>query len=161
MELYTIFQVIIVAIAATSTMTLFSYAVSASFREMYREPVLITYLLTTFKSNLPTVAKNILAWLLHYGIGVAFVTVYQYFWARNILDLSIFHALLLGIISGIIGIISWTVLFKITSYLPAINYKVYYIQLFIAHVIFALTAAAVYDISLTITLLTNAYFAPK
>lgn len=161
MELYIIFQILIVAIAATSTMTLFSYAVSASFREMYKEPVLLTYLLTTFKINLPNATKTTLAWLLHYGIGVVFVTAYHYFWARNILELSIVHALLLGIISGFIGIISWMVLFKIANYKPSIDYKGYYIQLFVAHVIFALTATAVYAISLSVALLTNSYFVPR
>ncbi len=161
MDLYIIFQIIIVSIAATSTMTLFSYAVSASYREIYQEPILIAFLLHNFKINLSTASKNTLSWLLHYGIGVVFVTVYHYFWARNILQLSMLHALLLGAASGVIGIISWMIFFKISHYQPPINYRGYYIQLFAAHIIFALTATAVYAISLTVTLLTDTYFAPK
>jgi hypothetical protein len=161
MDLYVILQIIIVSIAATSTMTLFSYAVSTSYRELYKEPLLFTYLLHNFNLNLSTASKNTLGWLFHYGIGVVFVAMYHYFWARNILQLSILHALLLGAASGIIGIISWMIFFKISHYHPPIDFRGYYIQLFAAHIIFALTATAVYAISLTVTLLTDAYFAPK
>lgn len=161
MDLYLIFQIIIVAIAATSTMTLFSYAVSASFREIYKEPLLLSYLLHNFKINLSNVSKNILGWLIHYGIGVLFVIVYHYFWVHNILEISFLHALLLGIGSGIIGIISWMIFFKLSHYQPRIDFKGFYIQLFIAHIIFALTATAVYAISLTVTLLTNTHFTPQ
>lgn len=161
MDIYLIFQIIIVSIAATSTMTLFSYAVSLKFREIYKEPVLLTYLMHNFNINLSKSSKNTLSWLIHYGIGVAFVSIYHYFWTHNILELTFLHGLLLGVASGITGIISWMILFKISRYQPSIDYKGYYIQLFIAHVIFALTATAVYAISLTVTLLTNTYFAPK
>ncbi|MDR7370172.1 hypothetical protein [Flavobacterium aquidurense] len=161
MDLYLIFQIIIVSIAATSTMTLFSFAVSTKYRAVYKEPLLLTYLLQNFKINLSNASKNTLGWLLHYGFGVAFVAVYHYFWARNILQLSILHALVLGAASGIIAIISWMIFFKISHYQPLITYKGYYIQLFAAHIIFALTATAVYAISLTVTLLADTYFAPK
>ncbi|MBF4465143.1 hypothetical protein [Flavobacterium sp. LC2016-12] len=161
MNLYLIFQIIIVAIAATSTMTLFSYAASARYREVYKEPLLLTYLMHNFKINLSNASKNILGWMIHYGIGVFFVIVYHYFWASNIFQLSILHALILGIASGIIGIISWMIFFKISHFQQRIDFRGFYIQLFIAHIIFALTATAVYAISITVTLLTNAYFTPK
>ncbi|QOG00654.1 hypothetical protein [Flavobacterium sp. MDT1-60] len=161
MDLYIIFQIIIVSIAATSTMTLFNYAVSASFREMYKEPLLLTYLMHNFRINLSNASKNTLSWLLHYGIGVFLVIVYHYFWARNILELSFLDALLLGVASGFVGVFSWIILFKISHYQPPFNLRGYYIQLFVAHIIFALTATAVYAISLTVILLTNTYFAPK
>ncbi|OXA75919.1 hypothetical protein SAMN05444397_11267 [Flavobacterium aquidurense] len=161
MDLYLIFQIIIVSIAATSTMTLFSYAVSASFREIYKEPLLLSYLLHNLKINLSNASKNILGWLIHYGIGVIFVVVYHYFWARNILELNFLHALLLGIASGIVGIISWMIFFKLSHYQPRIDFKGFYIQLFVAHIIFALTATAVYAISLTVTMLVNTHFAPQ
>jgi len=161
MDLYVTFQIIIVSIAATSSMTLFSYAVSAQYREVYKEPLLLTYLLRNFKINLSTASKNTVSWLIHYAIGMVFVTIYYYFWARNLLQLSFLHALILGIASGIAGIISWMILFKVSDYKPPINYKGYYIQLFTAHIIFALTATAVYAISLSVALLTNSYFVPR
>ncbi|MFB3387561.1 hypothetical protein [Flavobacterium sp. LAR06] len=161
MDFYLIIQIIIVSIAATTSMTLFSYAVSAQYRELYKEPLLLTYLMRNLKINLSMTSKNTLSWLIHYGIGVVFVTIYHYFWAHNIIQLTFLHGLLLGVASGITGIVSWMILFKISHYQPPIDYKGYYIQLFIAHIIFALIATAVYAISLTVILLTDTYFAPK
>jgi hypothetical protein len=159
MDLYIIFQIIIVSIAATSTMRLFSYAISAKYRKSYREHLLLTYLLHNFKINLSNASKNTLSWLLHYGIGVVFVTVYYYFWANNIVEISIIGGLLLGVFSGIIGIICWMIFFKFSHYNPVPGLRIYYILA--SHIIFALTATAVYAISLTVALITDAYFAPK
>jgi hypothetical protein len=44
-------------------------------------------------------------------------------------------------------------MFKLSNHKPAIDFKGYYIQLFFAHVIFGLTAAAVYALSLTTLIL--------
>jgi len=53
--------------------------------------------------------------------------------------------LIFGIISGFIGILSWFLMFKIPVEKPKIKFKHYYIQLFIAHIFFALTIIAVYQ----------------
>jgi len=144
MNFYIFLQVLIASIAATSAMTLFSYAISKSFRELYKEPVLLTFVLSKLKLDLSLNTKAILAWLVHYLIGLIFVVIYHILWYYNILDLSVLSAILLGALSGIIGIISWMFLFKITDYKPKIDFKGYYIQLFFAHVLFGLTAALVY-----------------
>lgn len=148
MNLDTLTQVIISTIAATSVMTLFSYIVSASARELYKEPVLLTYILTFLgiKTSIP--AKNILAWVLHYLIGLAFVVCYHYLWTYDILNLSWPVAFLLGAVSGIIGIAGWIILFAIVPKKPNIDFKGYYIQLFVAHVFFGVTAFAVYKLFL-------------
>lgn len=161
MDLYVILQIIIVSIAATSAMTLFSYAVSASFRELFKEPLLLNYFLHNSGIKLSNTSKNTLSWLFHYGIGAIFVTVYHYFWTQNIVQLSFSDAFLLGVVSGVISILSWMIFFEISHYQPPINFRGFYLQLFAAHLIFAFTATAVYAISLTIALVTNVYLAPK
>lgn len=144
MDLYIFLQILIASIAATSAMTLFSYIISKSFRELYKEPVLLTFILSKLNLDLSIKTKTILAWLLHYFIGLIFVIIYHILWFYNILRLSLLSALLLGAISGIIGIISWMFMFKITDHKPQIDFKGYYIQLFFAHIIFGITAALVY-----------------
>ena len=161
MDLYVILQIIIVSIAATSAMTLFSYAVSASFRELFKEPLFLNYFLHNSGIKLSNTSKNTLSWLFHYGIGAIFVTVYHYFWTQNIVQLSFSDAFLLGVVSGVISILSWMIFFEISHYQPPINFRGFYLQLFAAHLIFAFTATAVYAISLTIALVTNVYLAPK
>jgi hypothetical protein len=44
-----------------------------------------------------------------------------------------------------------------TNHQPPIDFKGYYIQLFFAHIIFAVTATALYSISFTILILLKAY----
>lgn len=144
MDYYIFLQILIASIAATSAMTLFSYIISKSFRELYKEPVLLTFILSKLNLDLSLKTKTILAWLLHYFIGLIFVVIYHFVWFYNILKLSLLSALLLGSVSGIIGIIGWMFMFKITDHKPQIDFKGYYIQLFFAHIIFGITAALVY-----------------
>ncbi|KQB42732.1 hypothetical protein [Flavobacterium aquidurense] len=157
MDIYIILQLIIVSIAATSAMTLFSYAASASFRELYKEPVLLTFMLTKLHMELAPLTKSILAWLLHYFIGLLFVLAYYFLWVRNILPVSFLSAFLLGFISGIIGILGWMIMFKMSDHKPEIDFKGYYFQLLLAHIIFGLIATAVYSLSITILILAKSY----
>ncbi|MGO4770510.1 hypothetical protein ACEN2I_02520 [Flavobacterium sp. W22_SRS_FK3] len=144
MDLYIFLKILIASIAATSAMTLFSYVISKSFRELYKEPVLLTFVLSKLKLDLPLKTKTTIAWFLHYFIGLFFVTSYHLFWVNDILKTSFLNALLLGALSGIVGIIGWILLFKIADFKPKIDFKGYYIQLFFAHVIFGITATFVY-----------------
>jgi len=149
MILYTTIQLIIVTIAATTAMTFFSYVMSNTFRELYKEPVLLTFVLEKLKINLSEKSKQIWAWLIHYFIGLLFVIGYHLLWSDHILPISPLIAVIFGAISGIIGIIGWFFLFKITHHQPQIDFKGYYIQLFFAHVIFGIVATAVYALSLS------------
>ena len=148
MILYLIIQLILVAIGATSAMTWFSYAVSKSFRELYKEPVLLSYALQKTNISLSKKAQDIWAWLIHYIIGFLFVMGYHIVWVKDILPISPLSALILGAISGVIGILSWIVIFKMTDHQPPIDFKGYYIQLFFAHIIFGVVATALYAIPL-------------
>jgi len=157
MDIYTFFQLIIVTIAATSAMTLFSYIVSATFRELYKEPVLLTFMLSKLHLELSNNVKETLAWLLHYFIGFLFVLAYYFLWINNIVPISFLTAFLLGFVSGIIGIIGWIIMFKMSDHKPNIDFKGYYFQLLLAHIIFGLVATGIYTLSLTVLILTNAH----
>jgi len=150
MTLYTIFQLLLIAFLATSAMTWFSYAMSETFRELYKEPVLLTYVVKKLNITISKRWQKIWAWLIHYIIGLLFVIGYHIIWVNDILPISPLTALIFGVISGIIGIIGWVFLFKITHHQPTIDFKGYYIQLFFAHVIFAIVATAFYYITLTL-----------
>ena len=140
MTFHILSQILITTIAATSLMTLFSYVVSASARELYKEPVLLTYLLSSLKIEVSPQIKTFLAWLLHYIIGLLFVLIYHYLWVYDLVEMSWPAAFLLGAASGIIGIFGWILLFKIVPQKPNINFKGYYVQLFFAHIIFGVVA---------------------
>ncbi|MBZ4034245.1 hypothetical protein K6T82_05670 [Flavobacterium sp. 17A] len=144
MTIETIFQIFIEAVAATSLMTLFSYAVSAAAREVYKEPLLLTYVMSFLRIEVSLNVKSILAWVVHYLIGILFVIGYHVIWNNDIMEISWLTALILGICIGSIGIAGWMILFSLVPKKPAIDYKGYYIQLFIAHLIFSATAFKVY-----------------
>lgn len=144
MNLTILLQIICATIAATSVMTLFSYIVSESARKLYKEPVLLTYLLHSFKVEISAGTKVVLAWLLHYIIGLIFVIIYHFLWYYGIVEMSWLVALILGVVSGIVGILGWMLLFEIVPQKPNIDFKGYYIQLLVAHIFFGITAYAVY-----------------
>ncbi len=148
MPFYVILQLIFISITATSAMTWFSYAISKSFRELYKEPVLLIYAIDKLKIDHSARSKKTWGWLTHYIIGFLFVLGYHIIWVKNILPISPLSALLLGVVSGLIGIFSWIIIFKMTRHQPPIDFKGYYIQLFFAHIIFAIVATAVYSLML-------------
>jgi len=155
--IYIIIQLILVAIGATSAMTWFSYVMSKSFQELYKEPVLLSFALKKTNISLSEKSQKTWGWLIHYIIGFLFVMGYYIVWVKNILPVSPLNALLLGVISGVIGILSWIIIFKMTDHQPPIDFKGYYIQLFFAHIIFAIVATALYSITLTLLILVKAY----
>ncbi|WP_281633451.1 hypothetical protein [Flavobacterium luteolum] len=155
--IYTIIQVILISIGATSAMTLFSYVISKNFRELYKEPVLLSFAIKKTNISLSEESQKTWGWLIHYIIGFLFVMGYHIVWVKNILPVSPLNALLLGVISGVIGILSWIIIFKMTDHQPPIDFKGYYIQLFFAHIIFAVTATTLYSISLTTLILLKTY----
>jgi hypothetical protein len=112
---------------------------------------LLSLALTKLRINLSVQSKTTVVWLLHYVIGFLFVVAYHIVWIRNIMSLSIESALVLGAISGIIGVLGWIFIFKISNYQLDSSYKGgYYLQLFIAHIIFAGAATAVYSFFLAV-----------
>lgn len=146
MTFHVLLQIIMATIAATSLMTLFSYIVSESARELYKEPVLLTYILSALKMEVAPRTKTFLAWLLHYIIGLAFVVAYHFLWVYDVVEMSWPAAFVLGALSGIIGILGWVLMFELVPQKPNIDFKGYYVQLFFAHIIFGITAFFVYQL---------------
>jgi hypothetical protein len=133
-------QILIATFTATSAMTMFSYIVSASFKELYKEPLLLKYLLTRFKITASDRLKEILAWLIHYSIGFIFVLGYYILWEEGIITFKVITGIYLGAVCGVIGIIGWIIMLKLSRFERKAQDKGYYIQLFLAHIIFGVTA---------------------
>lgn len=143
-----ILKVLLATIAGTSVMTAFSYFLSESFNKLWKEPVLLNLVISKSKIELTPERTNIFGWAIHYTIGLAFVLAYNWIWTTTEVDPTWFCGLIFGIISGFIGIISWYFLFKLPDEKPKIKFKHYYLQLFIAHILFAFTVISVYKIFL-------------
>lgn len=134
-----IIAILLSTLAATSLMTAFSYLVSEAFRELYKEPVLLQFLMTRFSFNLTPKQKAIAGWIIHYTIGLFFVIVWYILWNHDLMELTWVAALIYGCVIGIIGIGGWVGMFILADYKPKIDFKGYYLQLFFAHLIFAMT----------------------
>ncbi|MBZ4033380.1 hypothetical protein K6T82_01275 [Flavobacterium sp. 17A] len=157
MDPYLIVQLILISIGATSAMTWFSYFISKIFQKQYKEPIILATVFGEFNFNISGGIKRKVGWMLHFLIGFLFVAGYHIILDENILSISIPSAILLGSISGIIGIIGWFIIFKNTNYKPRIDFTGYYIQLFFAHIVFALVAVFLYYMTLILVIVTKDY----
>lgn len=85
-------------------------------------------------------------WIIHYLIGLLFLLIYNFIWAETRFDPTFQTAFFLGCISGVVGIFGWSILFRIKSVPANIRVGEYYAQLFLAHIIFALTATGTFTL---------------
>ena len=145
MDKEVLIAIVVGTVAATTLMTIFSYSVSRLRNRQFTEPVLLNRFLCGFGVLKEyQLEKNLAGWVLHYAIGLMFLVCYYFVWSRTSFDPTWKTALVLGAISGLIGIIGWAILFKIQSVPANIRVSEYFTQLFVAHVIFALTATATF-----------------
>jgi hypothetical protein len=141
-----IFKIITATLVATTCMTAFSYFVSEAFNKLYKEPVLLKYLMDLLKIKLSDTTESLIAWITHYVIGLLFVLGYDLMVKKYGIDINWTNSIIYGAIIGIIGIIGWMIMFSLPSEKPKVHFKEYYFQLFIAHLIFGLGVTAVYKI---------------
>jgi hypothetical protein len=134
-------QIVCGGAIGTSVMTIFSYVISQVRGKQFREPELLNELLVRARVMKFTSSKNHpLGWIIHYGVGFAFVTLYQLLVHLTGIEPTLTYYLLAGLISGFIGVAAWHVTFSIHPNRPIIDFKEYYLQLIAAHVIFGLAA---------------------
>lgn len=132
-------------ITATTAMTLLSYAFSATFRELYKEPLLLKYLLQRLGSKLTANTEEVLGWLIHYVVGFLFVLCFQLLLEFEVVTLSFLSGVLFGAVAGLFGIGWWHIMFKL-SHFPKIDFKGYYRQLFFVHVVFGVVVVYTYKL---------------
>jgi len=140
-----ILPILLATITATLHMTIMSYVFSATYRELYKEPLLLKYLIQRFGSPLSANAEEVWGWIIHFAVGLLFVLCYQVLLHFEVLDISWTSGLIFGAVAGIVGIGWWHLMFKLSNF-PPIDFKGYYKQLFVVHIIFGLTMVAVYKI---------------
>jgi hypothetical protein len=138
-------KVALAALTGTTLMTAFSYGASRHERKQFREPELLNKLLDRIPGAPAIPTKSPAGWLVHYGVGIFFTSVYDQLWQRDIGKPTLANGLLLGTISGLVGIGGWMLTFKLHPHPPKIDYTGHYKQLLIAHMIFGVGAALGYN----------------
>ena len=139
-----ILTIIIATLVGTTLMTAFSYLMSGAYRKTFKEPVLLNYVIQLCGITLNDRNRSVVGWLIHYLLGLTFVIAYHFIWKYGLLDMSWQSTLILGAVSGIIGIIGWVIIFSLPSKEPRVAFTSYYIQLFFAHIVFAIGVVLVY-----------------
>jgi H+/Cl- antiporter ClcA len=139
-------KIIIAGIVGTTFMTLYSYLKAKKENQEYVEPVMINKLIDNSK-NLPSMQDEDIhpaGWGLHYAAGVSFVGLYWLLWKKVLTKPTVPKILIVGALSGLVGILVWKMLFR-QHKRPPYNYRHgYYRQLFTAHIIFSLFALVTY-----------------
>ncbi len=137
---------ILAGLTGTTIMTLFSYAVSKQKKENFNEPELLGYLLQKQLNSHNYKPYLLVGWLLHYTLGCLWADIYT-------TGLSIVNkrpnnkrATLFGLGGGFLGVFIWKAMFKRQRKPLPMHYPQFYLQLFIAHLVFALSASNTYDL---------------
>ena len=112
-------KIIIPAIVGTSAMTLFSYLVSESKSENFREPVVLAHLIKRLPNSFSKDKAQIAGWSVHYATGLLFVIFYNEIWKRKKILPSVTSGALIGAASGVAGIIGWKCMFEAHPNPPA------------------------------------------
>jgi hypothetical protein len=134
----TVRNTVLAAIAATSTMTLFSYIVSKKEGENFKEPELLgEFINKSFDTSKK--ASEPLGWVVHYITGVGFTGAYKMLLSLTNRKPNVQNGISFGTFAGAIGVLTWNTLFKNHSNPPKTHRIGYYAQLMIAHLIFGLT----------------------
>lgn len=128
-------------------MTLFSYMIAEKRKKQFKEPELLNKLAQRADPNLKKInKKHWLGWLMHYSVGFSFATVYDYIWRRTDLAPTIKNSLVMGAVSGFLGILAWKTVFKLHPNPPSTHFKAFYKQLLVAHIIFGLFSRVGYQL---------------
>lgn len=120
-------------------MTLFSYGYSAWRKKRYKEPELLNELLVRWRLlNYQTSVNHPAGWIIHYAIGLGFVSAYRIIELVFRIEFIAWHYALAGAVSGLIGILVWSIALKHEPVLTRADQPGYFYQLELAHIIFGL-----------------------
>jgi len=128
----------------TSVMTASSALMSLIPKEEFREPDQLEKLIGRLFPVLSAKGKKIAGWSAHYGMGMVFAAVYVGLWERKRINPDIKTGLVLGGLSGLLGMFIWKASFWLHPFPPNNRKLDFYLQRIPAHVVFAVFATIAY-----------------
>lgn len=131
-------------IVGTTVMTAGSDLTSRIFGENYREPDHLANMIGKLAPTLSKKAKVIAGWGAHYAMGFVFAAIFVELWETRKIKHNFKNALVLGLVSGVLGLLIWKGTFKAHPLPPWLHYDHYYLQRIPAHIIFAVAATLTY-----------------
>jgi hypothetical protein len=137
-------NLIIAGVAGTTLMTAFSRLVSYKQKKNHNEAELLGSLLQGRNPEATDLSAKIAGWTLHYITGIAFTTTYAFALQLVEKEPSLVKGLVFGVLSGGISIVIWKILFLLDKKIAKLKDDEYFLQLFIAHIVFAVVASQTY-----------------
>jgi len=125
-------------------MTAGSALMSLMMNENFREPEHLGTMIGRVAPFLSKKAQLLAGWGAHYGMGFVFAAVYVELWETGKIKHTIKNGLILGFLSGVLGMLVWKGTFKAHPLPPFINKSNFYIQRIPAHIVFAVFATISY-----------------
>lgn len=138
-----LFQIFLSWLVACCIIQLFNKALSTPNSKFYQEPTLLTSILSFISIDLSLKTKLRIGQLLHHVFGLCFAAIYYIIWYSEFNEISWTTSLIIGFITGLIRIISWTFLLEIIPPVHTANFKGYYLQLVFIHNIFIIVSFSV------------------
>ena len=137
-------KIALTGFGGTTIMTASSYLMSLLADENFRENDHLETMISRLAPSLSKTAQAIAGWGAHYAMGMVFASIYVELWETKQIRHSIKNGIILGVISGLLGLLIWKATFKIHPLPPWINFDKFYLQRVPAHVIFAVAATLTY-----------------
>ena len=138
-------KIAIAAFSATNIMSTFSYLLSTSYKKLFKEPVMMNFILEGIGIHLRGKWHKLGGWIAHYIIGFALVITYEAIWRYTTVKFGFLSGVIFGIVSGLAGIMCWRAIY-LTSIHDDVSRRSYYIQLFFGHILFAIAVVIAFRI---------------
>lgn len=132
------------AILGTSAMTVFSYLFSALSDNNTREPELLRKMIRRLSPGMSKPFSRAGGWAAHYAVGLLFAELYAQIWERTFVRPTGKSGLVFGGLSGIAAILIWKFTLDAHPLTPAVDFKKFALNLFLAHLVFGIFAAVGY-----------------
>ena len=129
-------KILLPAFAATSVMTAFSYLIAELEKKNFSE----SELLAKIEKKQLHLSKQLAlpaGWATHYTVGIVMTLLFEiykkYFNAKPVF----YHTIIYGTFAGLLAITAWKLLFTMRPQRSYNFYKKFFMQLFVAHLVFA------------------------
>ncbi len=134
-------KVIIAGILGTILMTTFSYFFSWLRSRQFREPKLLNMILRRSTTDGINPSNNsVIGWIVHFSIGIILMTLFYMFHLIFSYRISLLSIFFYGLLAGSLSILSWYLMFSLSPNPKKVPLKEFYLQLLVAHILFALGA---------------------
>lgn len=137
-------KIFVSGFTGTTFMTASSALMSLIPHEEFREPDQLSKLIGRIAPWLSKPAKVIASWGAHYTMGFLFAAVYVSLWEKREIEHSVKNGVILGLVSGLLGMLIWMATFKIHPFPPNNRKLDFYLQRIPAHVVFSVFATLGY-----------------